>query len=353
MTAILAANSAFPQHYYRQDELERGLLAMCGKHGHRWNEDRVRKLFASVKVEGRHLALPLPRYSELSGLGDRNREWLRVSLELGESAVKQALDAAGLAPEDIGLFISSTVTGIAVPSLEARIMNRLGFSSDCRRMPLFGLGCLAGAAGIARAHDYLLGHPSHAAILLCCELCSLTFQLDDASVANIISCGLFADGAACVVMVGRDHPLAARGKLRVQDSRSVFFPNTERVMGWDVVDTGFRVVLSGQVPELARTALCAGIRAFLHSHGHRPTDVVRWVAHPGGPAVIDAMEQGLELQAGTLSASRECLARIGNLSSASVLVILEQALREGSAPGLGLLLAMGPAFCAELLLLQC
>lgn len=231
-------------------------------------------------------------------------------------------------------------------------MNRLGFAEDCRRVPLFGLGCVAGAAGIARVSDYLQGHPTHAALLLCVELCSLTFQADDVSVANLIACGLFADGAACVLLVGDDHPLASRAKLTVAGTRSVLFPNTEGVMGWDIVDSGFRIVLNAEVPKLARTALAHSVRRFLAANGLHPSHIERWVAHPGGPAVIDAMERGLELSNGALDHSRDCLARIGNLSSASVLVILRESLAADESRGPGLLLAMGPGFCAELVLLR-
>jgi alkylresorcinol/alkylpyrone synthase len=351
MPHIVGVSSAFPPHYYKQTELTQALLSLANEQQN-LDAARVKKLFAAVKVEGRHLALPLARYTQLTGLGERNREWLRVALELGERAVRECLAQAGLAPNDVHLFASSSVTGLAVPSIEARLMNRLGFSADCRRVPLFGLGCVAGAAGIARVSDYLEGHPTHAALLLCVELCSLTFQPDDMSVANLIACGLFADGAACVLLVGDDHPLAGRAQLKIEATRSVLFPNTEAVMGWDIVDTGFRIVLSGQVPELARTALAHGVRAFLSAHGLHPSQITRWVAHPGGPAVIDAMERGLELPPGALDRSRECLARIGNLSSASVLVILQESMAADASEGPALLLAMGPGFCAELVLLR-
>lgn len=351
MAHIVGVSTAFPRHYYAQAELTQALLGLSkGPQG--FDAARIKKLFTAVKVEGRHLALPLPRYAELSGFGERNREWLNAALELSERAVGECLELAGLAPSDVQLFASSTVTGLAVPSLEARLMNRLGFAGDCRRVPLFGLGCVAGAAGVARVHDYLEGHPSHAALLLCVELCSLTFQPDDASVANLIACGLFGDGAACVLLVGDDHPLAGKAKLRTVATRSMLFPNTESVMGWDIVDTGFRIVLSGQVPELAQSALAHGIRSFLTIQGLRPSQIERWVAHPGGPAVIDAMERGLELPQGALDHSRDCLSRIGNLSSASVLVILRESMAKTQDRGPGLLLAMGPGFCAELVLLR-
>lgn len=353
MSRLLSVSSALPERYFTQNELAEGLLAMVEQGDAKADVERVQKLFTAVKVQGRHLALPLGRYRELRGFEGRNREWLQASLPLAETAVVRALADADLAAKDVDLFASSTVTGIAVPSLEARLMNRLGFASDCRRLPLFGLGCVAGAAGIARVHDYLRGHPTHAALLLCVELCSLTFQPEDASIANVIACGLFGDGAACVVMVGDEHPLASRAKASVEQTRSALFANTERVMGWDIVDTGFRIVLEGSVPELARTALASSVRSFVAEHGLTPRDVVRWLAHPGGPAVIEAMEGGLELTPGSLDHSRDCLGRIGNLSSVSVLVILEESMKHDRRPGPGVLLAMGPGFCAELVLLQC
>lgn len=263
MAHVVAASSALPANYYEQAALLQGFSAMCAERQLPLDAERVRELFDAVKVDGRHLALPLHRYAELDGFEQRNREWLRAALDLGERAVSQALLAAGLRASDVQLFASSTVTGLAVPSLEARLMNRLGFSADCRRLPLFGLGCVAGAAGLARVRDYLASHPDHAALLLCVELCSLTFQPGDVSVANLVACGLFGDGAACVVLVGRDHALAKRAQATIEESRSVLFPHTEDVMGWDIVDSGFRVVLSRQVPELARTALARSVRAFL------------------------------------------------------------------------------------------
>jgi alkylresorcinol/alkylpyrone synthase len=351
MPHIVGVSSAFPPNYYTQTELMQALLSVT-RERQGLDAARVEKLFAAVKVEGRHLALPLARYAELDGFGERNREWLKAALELGERVVRECLELSGLAPSDIDLFASSSVTGLAVPSIDARLMNRLGFAADCRRVPLFGLGCVAGAAGIARVSDYLEGHPTDAALLLCVELCSLTFQPDDMSVANLIACGLFADGAACVLLVGDEHPLASKAKLKVEATRSVLFPNTEAVMGWEIADTGFRIVLSGQVPELARTALAHGIRAFLSANHLQPSKIARWVAHPGGPAVIDAMERGLELPHGALNRSRDCLARIGNLSSASVLIILQESMAGDQSRGPALLLAMGPGFCAELVLLR-
>lgn len=352
MPHVIAVAPAFPPHYYPQSTIGAAFLREFAGRSEA-SAEKIAHLFDSVKVDGRHLALPLEAYESLYGFAQRSALWLESALELGERAVTAALERAGLDAGGIGLFASSTVTGVAVPSLEARLMDRLGLPSHCRRVPLFGLGCVAGAAGIARVADYLRAYPEQAALLLCVELCSLTLQLDDPSVANVIGSALFGDGAACVVMVGDAHPLAARGPA-VVETRSVFFPRSERVMGWDMSDTGFNLVLSGSVPELARGLFADAARAFLADHGLAPSDVRRWIAHPGGPAVIDAIEAGLPLAPGTLDATRRCLARIGNLSSVSVLILLSEALSEAGAPSAapGLLFAMGPGFCAELVLMR-
>jgi alkylresorcinol/alkylpyrone synthase len=220
-------------------------------------------------------------------------------------------------------------------------------------VPLFGLGCVGGAAGIARLADYLRGSPGEAVVLLAVELCSLTIQRDDLSVANLISSGLFGDGGAAVLMVGQDHPLAKPGLPRVLDTRSVFFPKSEHIMGWDVIDTGLKIRLSSDVAEVAGTQLRPVMESFLGEHGLAIDHISHWIAHPGGPKVIQAIENGLGLDPGALQLSRESLAAVGNISSASVLLILEETLSRHPEPGsYGLLMALGPAFCAELVLLQ-
>ncbi len=352
---IVAADVRFPERYERQADLALEYLR-AGQGNGDTTPERIERLFARTGVEGRHLVLPKEAYAELGGFGERSALWLEHALDLGHAAVEGALTRAQLAASDVALFVSNSVTGVAVPSLEARIMAARGdFAPDCRRLPIFGLGCVAGAAAVARVSEYLRANPTHAAIILCVEICSLTFQLSDTSIANVIGSALFGDGAACVVMVGAEHPKAQTGAgMAVADTRSIFFQGTERTMGWDIVDEGFRIVLSGSVPELARGAFSTGLRQFLTGHDLTPDGVTRWFGHPGGPAVIDAIEGGLGLSRGTLDASRRTLARVGNLSSASVLVLIEEALHRDTLPdtGVGVLYAMGPGFCAELVLLQ-
>jgi alkylresorcinol/alkylpyrone synthase len=290
----------------------------------------------------------------LEGFKAKNSAWISCALDLGETVLCDLLDKADMKPEEISQILFTTVTGISVPSIDARLMNRIPFSPHLKRVPLFGLGCVAGAAGTARLADYLQGHPGEAAILLSIELCSLTIQPEDFSIANIISSGLFGDGGAAVLMVGDEHPKAVGPLPRVVDSRSILFPDTEAVMGWDVGDAGLKIVLSAEVASIAESQLRPGVEAFLGEHGLSIEDIQHWIAHPGGPKVIQAIEAGLGLSPHALDLSRESLAAVGNISSTSVLLILEETLsRYQPKPGThGLLMAMGPAFCAELVLLQ-
>ncbi|MDB4991468.1 MAG: Chalcone synthase [Myxococcaceae bacterium] len=344
--------TALPSHRYTQEQLvevTRGLLPQLNI-----NDKVLRRFFRSTGVEQRSLALPIERYARLSGLKDRSEAWLSVALELGETVVRRVLDEAEMSPRDVGLFMSTTITGLAVPSLEARLMNRIDFAPTTKRVPLFGLGCLAGAAGLARASEYLRAFPTEAALLLSVELCSLTVQRDDPSVANLISTGLFGDGAAAVLLVGAEHPLAPQARPCIIDSRSMFFPGTESVMGWDMVDSGFKIVLSPEVPQLAREQVPKLIDDLLAKNGLSRDQVRAWIAHPGGPAVMEGLRAGLGLGPESLDATRQCLAQVGNLSSASVLFLLDEHCRRRrpESGSYGVLLAMGPAFCAEAVLLR-
>jgi alkylresorcinol/alkylpyrone synthase len=347
---VRSVGTALPPHYADQETL----IAAFRNHWaqEHFNVERLEELHRAVQVGGRHLAVPLEEYPGLTDLRARNDAWLRVSTEIGEQAVRQALERAGLSPGDVDHLFFVTVTGIATPSVDARLMNRLGLRPDVKRTPIFGLGCVAGAAGTARASDVLLAYPDQVAVLLSVELCSLTLQREDLSVANIIASGLFGDGAAALVLSGSNRPMP--GAPRILATRSIFYPNTERVMGWDVVNGGFKVVLSAKVPDVVRGHVQADVGGFLAEYGLETKDIRHWIAHTGGPKVLEAFESTLELPPGALARSWKSLRETGNLSSASVLFVLESLLASGEArPGdLGLLLAMGPGFCAELVLLQ-
>jgi alkylresorcinol/alkylpyrone synthase len=349
MASIAAVGRAFPPNYYDQD----ALLAAFRTHWatRHFNLDRLEALHRNVLVGGRHLALPMEAYAGLSGFGAANDAWIAVAQEVGEAAVRTALGDAGLTPADVDALFFVTVTGIATPSIDARLVNRLGLPSQVKRVPIFGLGCVAGAAGLARAADYLRAFPDDVAVLLSVELCSLTLQRDDLSVPNLIASGLFGDGAAAVVLGGRRRALPGP---RILATRSVFYSDTERVMGWDVTDRGFKIVLSADVPEVARRFLRRDVDAFLADHGLSRDRISTWVAHPGGPKVLVAMAEALELPEGELEPAWRSLREVGNLSSTSVLLILQDVLerRRPAAGGYGMIVAMGPGFCAELVLVR-
>ncbi len=349
---IAGVGRALPPHYYGQEEL----LDAFRRHWavQHYNPERLERLHQNVLVGGRHLALPLEEYEKLETWGQSNDAWIRVALELGEAALGDAFERTGLRPEEVGALFTVTVTGVATPSLDARLMNRLPLPASLRRVPIFGLGCVAGAAGVARAADYVRAYPDQVAVLLSVELCSLTLQREDLSVPNLIASGLFGDGAAAVVVAGRDHPLGRGGDgPEVLASRSVFYPNTEEVMGWKISERGFEIVLSAEVPKMVRDHLGGDVDRFLAEQGLKRRDVTSWVCHPGGPKVLEAMQDVLELPPEALELTWRSLREVGNLSSTSVLLVLAETMESRRPPGgsRGLLFAMGPAFCTELVLL--
>ncbi|MEU4361182.1 3-oxoacyl-[acyl-carrier-protein] synthase III C-terminal domain-containing protein [Promicromonospora sp. NPDC023987] len=338
----------------------------------------LRRLHASAGVRRRHLVLPLDQYAGLHSLGATNAVFVREGAVLAEQASRRALAAAGLEPADVDHVFATSVTGVAAPSLDVLLAERLGLRSGVRRTPSFGLGCAGGAGGLARVHDHLRGRPGDVSLLVSVELCSLTLQHGDDSTANMVASGLFGDGAAAVVVVGADHPLAQDGAAdgaavgsgsaataapaagrqrrtaRVVDTRSRLYPGTTAALGWEVRDTGFAIVLSAGLPDLLRAHLLADVKDLLAEHDVTPSEVPTWVVHAGGPRVIDAVRDALGLSEDAVRESRASLADAGNLSSASVLDVLARTLARSEAPpgSLAVLMAFGPGVSCELVLLR-
>ncbi|MFF3264398.1 type III polyketide synthase [Streptomyces sp. NPDC002932] len=350
MTRIAAVHGTPAPYRHTQREVTDMVARTCLPPG----ADRrvLDRLHANARVRTRNMVLPLERYAELDGFGDANDVFIGAAVDMGADALRGALRTAGLRPGDVDLLMFTSVTGVAAPSVDARLVGRLGLRPDVKRLPVFGLGCVAGAAGVARLHDYLLGHPDDVAVLLSVELCSLTFQRHDASTANLVATALFGDGAAAVVALGAGR--APGTGPQVVATRSRLYPDTEHVMGWDIRSSGFKVLLDPVVPDVVRRYLADDVGDFLAEHGLKPKDVAHWVCHPGGPKVLEAVSEVLSLPDGALDVTWRSLAEVGNLSSSSVLHVLrdtlEQRRPEPGSPGL--LLAMGPGFCCELVLLR-
>ncbi|HTZ57634.1 MAG TPA: 3-oxoacyl-[acyl-carrier-protein] synthase III C-terminal domain-containing protein [Acidobacteriaceae bacterium] len=346
---IISTATAFPPHYFLQETV---LEALKGQ----WqqgleNAAVLDRLHSRTGVGGRYFSLPLEQYPPLDTFGKTNNAWIETAERLGEQAIDCVLKKSGVSRQQLGALFFVSVTGMSSPSVDARLVNRMRLAPHIKRNPIFGLGCVAGAAGLSRAADYVRAYPDQFAVLLSVELCSLTWQRDDFTVANLISTGLFGDGAAAVLVAGDQ--VDQKG-ARILGSASSFYPDTQDVMGWKISEKGFQVVLSPDVPTVVRENLGRDVDAFLAKHQMTRADVHSWIMHPGGPKVLEAVADALELRNGELELSWEALQRVGNLSSASVLVVLDQVMtKRRPAPGSrSVLAAMGPGFCSEMLLLE-
>lgn len=346
MTRIAAVAPVLPEHSSSQADITRELAPLIstdpGKRA------VLERMHAASGIGTRHTALPLERYRDLGSFGETNDIFIRVATDLAEQALRTALDTAELAANDIDFILFTSVTGFSAPSIDALLVPRLGLRPDVKRLPSFGLGCVAGASGIARVHDYLVGHPDEVGALISVELCSLTLQRADETMANFVATGLFGDGGAAVIMVGSGIDDAGP---RIVDTRSAFYPDTGDVIGWNVKTSGFEIVLTAGVADLIERTFPVGVRSFLADNGLTIADIGCWIAHPGGPRVLEAFAGALGLRREAFAPSWASLDRVGNLSSASVLHVLADVDPQPSGTR-GLLFALGPGVSAEFVLLE-
>jgi alkylresorcinol/alkylpyrone synthase len=350
MSRILAVAPALPEHVYAQSEITAELSDII-------TDDRSKRavmsrFHAAAGIGHRHTVLPLDEYRELHSFGQANDLWIREGTALAARAVTAALAAAGLDADQVDYLLFTSVTGMSAPSIDARLVPILGLRRNIKRMPSFGLGCVAGAAGLARVHDYLLGHPDDVAVLVSVELCSLTLQRGDDSVANFVASGLFGDGAAAVVVAGarRAAALGIAGP-EIVGTRSTLYPDSESVIGWDIGGSGFRIVLTAAVSDTIDAHIDDDVRGLLGEHALQLDDVGAWIAHPGGPRVLEAFERGLHLERSDLEASWRSLDAVGNLSSSSVLHVLADMIEQPIGTN-GVLFALGPGVASEYVLLR-
>ncbi len=338
--------TAVPPHRVGQNEAKRFARGMFAE-AHR-DFERLMPIFDNVHVENRHFCVPVRWFERDHTFPEKNALYVEHALDLSEKAARRALDSAGADPEQVGAIFFVSTTGFATPSLDAKLIFRLGLSEHTRRIPIWGLGCAAGAAGLARAAEYARLFPDKLVLLVGVELSGLTFQRGDLSKSNLVSTSLFADGAAAVLLGSGPGP-------EILGGHSTTWPGTEDVMGWELVETGLKVQLSRSVPTIVRERLRDDLLLACDSLGLDLDEVGHHVLHPGGAKVLDAFEEVLGIEPGGLTYSRAVLRECGNMSSVTVLFILERFLRgrEYTSGDLGVLSAMGPGFSAEHVFFRC
>jgi len=324
--------------------------------------ERMLQVFANGQIKKRHISAPLDWFKKERSLEEKNRLYIEKAVEYGSQAIQLCLENPYFLREQIPyneidaiIFISST--GIATPSIEARIMNHLPFSVHLKRIPIWGLGCAGGAAGLSRAYEYCLAFPKAKVLIVCVELCSLTFQLQDKSKSNLVGTSLFADGAAAALICGDQSDVSSlsynKSVPRIQASQSTLLPNSEDVMGWDVKDEGLFVVFSRSIPQIVKKWLGHNVIEFLEQEGTTLGEIELLIAHPGGRKVLEAYREALQLPEEMTYPSITILKEFGNMSSVTVLFVLEKIMKMEISPGTkGLITALGPGFSSELLLAE-
>jgi alkylresorcinol/alkylpyrone synthase len=347
VATIAGSATAVPPHVLSREMVKNGIGPVFGLEGAKL--DAVREIIDNSAIDQRYSVFPSDYLIEPRPLAQINAEYQEKAVELGLQVSERALAQAGMAPTDVDLLITVSCTGVMIPSLDAHIATIMGFRPDVRRLPITELGCAAGAAGLARTWEYLTAFPDRTALLVAVEIPTLTFQRKDASQANLISAALFGDGAAGVVVTGRDAP-----GPRILASECFLFPDSLKAMGFDLRDTGFHIVLSKDVPEIIRERVKDLAQGFLARQGLRQEDISAYLLHPGGQKLLSYMQAELGLSREDTQVSWDILRRYGNLSSASVLFILNEWLVQKEMPSgsYGLVMAFGPGFTAEMLLIQ-
>jgi alkylresorcinol/alkylpyrone synthase len=345
--SILSVATALPPYRIGQDEVKEFARGMFSEaHG---DFERLLKIFDNTNIDSRYFCVPPTWFERAHSFAEKNALYVEHALDLSEKAARRALGRAGAEPADVGGIFFVSTTGLSTPSLDSRLIFRLGLSEHTRRLPIWGLGCAAGVAGLARAADHARLYPGELSLLVAVELCGLTLQRGDLSKANLVATSLFADGAAAALIgTGAEGP-------ELIGSHSTIWPHTEDVMGWDLVKTGFKVRISRSIPALVRRRMYEDLLRACASAGLSPEDIDHYLVHPGGTRVLDALEEVLGLEPGGLVLPREVLREFGNMSGVTVLFVLERFLhsREFVTGEHGVLSALGPGFSAEHVLFRC
>ncbi|MGZ4112987.1 MAG: type III polyketide synthase [Tumebacillaceae bacterium] len=352
MPVIASVGTSVPSHIITQEETREFAKQLFGDAFR--DIDRLLGVFESAQIEKRHFCTPLSWFGEVHSWQEKNALYVEHATQLAAEAIRSCLRRAGQQPEDIDYLVFVSSTGLATPSIDAHLFNLLGLRPDIKRLPIWGLGCAGGAAGLARGYDLAKAHPDAKVLVCALELCGLTFLHGDRSKSNLIATSLFADGCAAVLLSGDDIAQAQQTLgPRLLGSHSTIWPDSIDVMGWDVQNEGLKVIFSKDIPSLVQTQIRPVIDAFLSDLHLTRDDLNHFIAHPGGMIVLQAYEEAFDLPPHLLRHSRDVLRAHGNMSSCTVLFVLERELQEPHNSGEhGLLLALGPGFSCEQVMLQ-
>jgi alkylresorcinol/alkylpyrone synthase len=343
---VLSVATAVPKHRVSQ-ETARDFARLMFSEAYK-DVERLLPIFDNAGIESRYFCVPPEWFGEDHTFPEKNTLYVKYALDLSEKAAMRALDKAGARPEDVGGIFFVSTTGISTPSLDSKLIFRLGLQEHVRRVPIWGLGCVGGAAGLALAADYARAYPEKPVLLVGVELCGLTFIRGDRSKGNLVGTSLFADGAAAVLLGTGTGP-------ELQGSYSTVWPQTEDVMGWDLVEEGLQVRFAKSVPQIVREKMRGNLEAACASLSLSLQNLRHFVLHPGGPKVLEAYEETLDIGYGELELSWEVLRNYGNMSSVSVLFVLERFLENYPAGSgeYGTISALGPGFSAEHVFFKC
>src|SRR4051794_5805976 len=341
--SLLSLATAVPPHVIEQAEAK--VLAREAFGGRKALFDRLSGVFDNSGIARRRVVAPHDWYMQPHGWRDRNGVYLEAAESLFIEAASSAIEKSGLMPEQIDGVVSVSTTGIATPSLEARAAHKLGLRDDVRRVPVFGLGCAGGVNGLSIASRFAAAEPGTNWLFVTVETCSISIRIDSDDPAAVVATALFGDGAAGAVVTAGEHSLA-----RITASAEKLWPDTLRIMGWDIEDPGFKVVFDRAIPPFVEERLADAVEEMCAKMGVQRGDIDRLCCHPGGVKVIDAIESALQLNQGELNLEREILNDYGNMSAPTVLFVLDRLLEQG-LPEKVLMTAFGPGFtCAGLML---
>ncbi len=342
MARLLALQTAVPPHVLDQESVAAGARILFGGRG---DIERLMPVFANTGIARRYSCVPIEWHLEPHGWTDRNALYIEHAVHLLEKVARAAIAEAGLEPEDIDAIVTVSTTGVATPSLDALIVERLGLRRDIERLPIFGLGCAGGVMGLARAGAMARATPNSRVLFLCVELCALTFRKNDLSKSNIVAAALFGDGAAgAVISTAGDGP-----KLGVQGEHT--WPQSLDVMGWDVAEDGLKPIFSQSIPSLVETKFGPVLSEFLRKNDLRLSDIEGFACHPGGAKVLDALEMTFGMKPGGLADSRSVLRDYGNMSAVTALFVLQR-MRIREQHRRGLMTTLGPGFSAAFLMIE-